>query len=243
MRMVGNTESVRVVDLCRVLPRHLSAAQADWLTEARAEAAAEPATVKANSAQAGRRCGRGPLGGEGSPVVAWTVDDAVRALLLAATRLAGPALAALAATVYQEGDAAERRGVLRALGALPVGDAAGHLNADALRTRDTRLVAAALGPYGARRLAPPAYRHGVLGCLHLGIPLTAVAGLDLRADPELGRMARDFVDERLCAGHPVPGDAWILVRDCPSPPGGADPRSPAVRNPEEPCASSTRTSI
>ena len=207
-----------------------------WLQHALAQTAAEPTTLARWFPEAGRRCGRGllPRHGDlstptlgshaeapaasstptlGTPpavpaeALAWTVDDAARALLLAAVPLNGPALATLAETVYRRGDAAERRAVLRALALLPVAEHAVELVTDALRTHDTRLVAAALGPYGARHLDPNAWRHAVLKCLHTHIPLTAVAGLTARRhEPELVRMAKEWAHELRCAGRPVSTD-------------------------------------
>ena len=192
-----------------------------WLQHALAQTAAEPTTLARWFPEAGRRCGRGllPRHGDlsaptlGTPLavpaeaLAWTVDDAARALLLAAVPLNGPALATLAETVYRRGDAAERRAVLRALALLPVAEHAVELVTDALRTHDTRLVAAALGPYGARHLDPNAWRHAVLKCLHTHIPLTAVAGLTARRhEPELVRMAKEWAHELRCAGRPVSTD-------------------------------------
>ena len=56
---------------------------------------------------------------------------------------------------------------------------------DALRTNDTRLVAAALGPYAAAHLDGHGWRQGVVKCVFMGVPLDAVADLDERADDEL----------------------------------------------------------
>lgn len=79
---------------------------------------------------------------------------------------------------------------------------------DALRTNDTRLVAAAVGPYAARHLDPHNWRHAVLKCLFTGVPVDEVAELPRRAhaDAELARMLADYADERTAAGRPVPED-------------------------------------
>jgi hypothetical protein len=82
---------------------------------------------------------------------------------------------------------------------------------DALRTNDTRLVAAALGPYAAEHLDAPAYRQGVLKCVFMGIPLAGIHGLDRRADDELARMLRAYAEERMAAGRAVPADVWLIV--------------------------------
>ena len=82
---------------------------------------------------------------------------------------------------------------------------------DALRTNDPRLVAAAMGGYAARRLPDSPWRHGVLKCLFMEVPLDAVAGWERRADAELTRMTRAFVAERAAAGRAIPDDAIRLT--------------------------------
>ncbi|MBK5996665.1 EboA domain-containing protein [Streptomyces microflavus] len=142
-------------------------------------------------AAAGRHCG---------PAHA----DSVRSLLLIEARAPLPSVTRL----YEQGTAAERRAVLLTLDRLGLGDRALPLVEDALRTNDTRLVAAAVGPYAAAHLDPHAWRHAVLKCLFTGVPVDAVARLGERArgDAELARMLRDFAAERTAAGRDVPAD-------------------------------------
>ncbi|MEV4859835.1 EboA domain-containing protein [Streptomyces ossamyceticus] len=173
-----------------------------WLDRALAEAADHPGTHGPISvwelrlAEAGRRCGTEHA-------------DAVRVLILHAARADTTALD----RVYRQGTADERRAVLHALPHLVPGPDALHLVEDALRTNDTRLVAAALGPYGARHLAPHDWRHAVLKCLFTGVPVDEITDLARRAhgDTELARMLGAFADERTAAGRPVPGDLYRVV--------------------------------
>ncbi|MGW5691395.1 EboA domain-containing protein, partial [Streptomyces asiaticus] len=134
------------------------------------------------------------------------LPDAARVLILHAARADAPTVARL----YAHGTGAERRAVLRALPHLGLfaGPEAVPLVEDALRTNDTRLVAAAVGPYAARHLPPHSWRQAVLKCLFTGVPLSAVADWERRArgDGELGRMLGDYARERTAAGRPVPGD-------------------------------------
>ncbi|MFE2938288.1 EboA domain-containing protein [Streptomyces sp. NPDC059255] len=170
-----------------------------WLDAALAEAAAsaghaDPDTAapwELRFAAAGRHCGQDHA-------------DAVRTLLL---QEAGAGLATLT-RLYHQGTAAERRAVLLALPLLGTGPGALPLVEDALRTNDTRLVAAAVGPYAATHLGAHGWRHAVLKCLFTEVPLDAVADLPVRArgDAELARMLRDFAAERTAAGRPVPAD-------------------------------------
>ncbi|GAB3069090.1 EboA domain-containing protein [Micromonospora schwarzwaldensis] len=174
-----------------------------WLDAARRRVATEPAAIPRYFAAAARRCGRGPV----PDPPGWTVDEAARALLLTALPTGH---AAAAETLYREGDAAEKRAVLRALPLLPIGAECVPLLHDAVRTNDTRLVAAALGPY-ARHLEQPAWRQAVLKCVFTGVPLAVVDGLTDRADGELAQMLAAFAAERHAAGRTMPADATDLL--------------------------------
>ena len=194
------------------------AAEHPWLVGAEHQVRTDPTAIRTLFPAVGRAVGRQALRGEADPlgVVHGTVDDAARTRLLAvlASVSGPPELAAELVSLYRFGDDAERRGVLRALASVgdKAPDAGVELVKDALRTNDTRLVAAALGPFAADHLDEHTWRHGVLKCLFLGIPLTAVAGLDRRADAELRRMVGAFADERRAAGRAVPDDALDLLR-------------------------------
>ena len=119
-------------------------------------------------------------------------------------------VADLAAVLYRDGDAAERRAVVRALHLLPAGHRAAELVADALRANDTRLVAAAVGP-AAAVLDEASWRQAVLKCLFVGVPLRCVHRLDRRRDPTLEVMAAGFVAERVAAGRDVPADIGAVL--------------------------------
>ncbi|MFC8918491.1 EboA domain-containing protein [Streptomyces sp. NPDC057116] len=183
------------------LDGRLSGAARAWLAEALAEAAHAAdrpretpgpyvsASWELRFASAGRHCGQEHA-------------DSVRVLLLHAARADTDTLTRL----YRHGTAAERRAVLLALPSLVPGPEALPLIEDALRTHDTRLVAAAVGPYAAAHLDPHAWRHAVLKCLFTDVPVDAVADLSGRArgDAELARMLADYAAERTAAGRPVP---------------------------------------
>ncbi|MCT7350992.1 EboA domain-containing protein, partial [Streptomyces sp. 15-116A] len=183
--------------LRRDLASRLGGAARAWLDQALDEAAAHPGSHGPISvwelrlAEAGRRCGSAHA-------------DAARVLILRAARPGTDALT----RVYSQGTADERRAVLHALPHLVPGPDALPLVEDALRTNDTRLVAAALGPYAARHLDAHTWRHAVLKCLFTGVPVHQVADLARRArgDAELARMLGDYAEERTAAGRPVPDD-------------------------------------
>ncbi|WP_051160015.1 EboA domain-containing protein [Streptomyces sp. FXJ7.023] len=200
-----------------LLAARLDPAARAWLDRALDEAAAHPGTHGPISvwelrlAEAGRRCG---------PAHA----DAARVLVLHAARADEEALS----RVYSQGTADERRAVLHALAHLVPGPDALPLVEDALRTNDTRLVAAALGPYAARHLDAHQWRHAVLKCLFTGVPVDSVADLARRAhaDDELARMLADYAAERTAAGRTVPEDlhrVLALTEPTPSAPGTAGP--------------------
>ncbi|MEV4756484.1 EboA domain-containing protein [Micromonospora sp. NPDC049559] len=185
----------------------------DWLDGALRAVAAEPAAIGRYFAAAGRRCGRAPL----PDAAGWTADEAARALLLAA--LPAAAVTGWTETLYRQGDATEKRAVLRALPLLPVGAEAVPLLHDAIRTNDTRLVAAALGP-AARHLDPATWRQAVLKCVFMGVPLDVVDDLDERADTELAIMLAGLNEERRAAGRALPADATALLQRLTSAPTG-----------------------
>ncbi|MFF9073235.1 EboA domain-containing protein [Streptomyces sp. NPDC014646] len=199
------------------LGARLGGAARAWLDEALAEA--EHAAAHEDAEQ--------PVGPYGAPP--WELRyaaagrncgpehaDSVRALLLVEAHAALPVVTRL----YEQGTAAERRAVLRALHLLDLGPTALPLVEDALRTNDTRLIAAAVGPYAATHLDAHNWRHAVLKCLFTGVPVDAVARLGRRSrgDAELARMLGDFAAERIAAGRDVPaGLTRVLGLTTPGP--------------------------
>lgn len=209
------------------LDAELGGAARAWLDEALAEAAHDAAAAfgaprpeaspyasppwELRYAAAGRHCGQENA-------------DSVRSLLLVEARAPLSSVTRL----YEQGTAAERRAVLLTLHLLDLGDTALPLVEDALRANDTRLVAAAVGPYAADHLDPHAWRHAVLKCLFTEVPVTAVARLEGRAggDTELARMLDDFAAERTAAGRPVPEDLRTVLGHALTAPTAA-PAAPA----------------
>jgi hypothetical protein len=197
-----------------------------WLDRAVEAIGCDTAAVASWFPATGRQVGRNPLAGHweaghwtpgspppGGPMFTWTVDDGARVLLLDAL---GERASDELEGLYRYGDAAERRAVLRwvgrrADGPAPAPACALRLVEDALRTNDPRLVAAALGPWAVRHLDPHAFRHAVLKCVFMGVPLEGIDGLDQRADAELADMLAAYVDERVAAGRTVPADVWPLL--------------------------------
>jgi hypothetical protein len=192
-----------LTDDLAVLWERLDAPARAWLANAVLDVAAADhvsrrpvSLLELRFAEAGRHCG--------------SLEDVARVLLLHAAQ---PDVGALT-RIYTRSSGAERRAVLHALPFLVTGRDALPLVEDALRTNDTRLVAAAVGPYAARHLDAHSWRHAVLKCLFTGVPLAEVSGLERRAagDGELARMLTDFAAERRAAGRPVPADLDHALR-------------------------------
>jgi hypothetical protein len=176
-----------------------------------AEVAEDPSRIGRLFAGAARRTRRGPLDLPGGEVRA---EDAVRVELLAAVAdgLDPDRLMDELVALYRFGDSDEKRAILLALNGLEEGAGTDgtELVLDALRTNDPRLVAAAMGEH-ALRLPVEDWRHGVLKCLFIGVPVAQVTGLHERADAELGAMAERYARERLAAGREVPADVATVI--------------------------------
>jgi hypothetical protein len=186
------------------------------LDEWEAEVEADATRVRTRFPAAAREVGRSPATTDPG---AERVEDDVRARLLEALARGadGPTVDREVHDLYRFGDADERRAVLRGLhrvdaAAEGLADGwAADLVHDALRTNDPRLVAAALGPYGAAVLDDDAWRQAVLKCLFVGVPVDLVHGLDARVDDRLLTMIASYADERRAAGREVPADAERLL--------------------------------
>jgi sugar phosphate isomerase/epimerase len=191
-----------------------------WTTSAVETVALDAARARRLFAEAGRAVGREPVDPADVHGYAGSVDDLARADLVFAIAASAPAAADLVRALYREGDDAERRGVLHGLNglerrAMPLDGVwlrlGGELIADALRTNDPRLVAAAMGDFAAAHLDAHAWRHGVLKLVFMGVPLSVVAALDRRRDADLAEMAARFSAERHAAGRSIPADLALLT--------------------------------
>ncbi len=201
---------------------HLDADARSRLDDLAREIDDDPGRISVLFPAVARRVARGPsVADDPDGIRHPRLEDEARVALLAALADAWRDLPGRfdreVAELYRYGDADEKRGVLRALSAIDPdpGPASLPLVDDALRTNDVRLVAAALGGYGARHLSAEAWRQGVLKCLFVGVPLEVVADLDDRADAVLARMVADYCRERTAAGRSVPADASRVLERVP----------------------------
>ena len=190
-----------------VLPTDASAALDDMLSKL----ADSPETIDRIFPAAARRTTRGDRGLRDDLGEVLLVEDAVRIALLRTAVAALPAdqREQEVAALYRFGDSDEKRAVLLGLAFLEDLPARDVLE-DALRTNDTRLVAAAMGRPAAQ-LDTETWRQGVLKCLFVGVQLAAVADLDARADRELADMVARYAHERVAAGRDVPTDVWLVL--------------------------------
>ena len=197
-------------DLAAALEARAKPEGLEWLRETSAAVAADASALRSRFAMVGRKVGREPLdeGADPSDVWAWTIEDAARVLLLVA---AGERAEAELAELYRFGDAAERRGVLQALPYLDIEDRGLALVDDAIRTNDTRLIAAALGPYATKYLSDEQYDQAVLKCVFVGVPITGLDGIPSRVTPDGARMLGAFVHERVAAGRDLPPEVWTVI--------------------------------
>ncbi|MEU1970816.1 EboA domain-containing protein [Microbacterium sp. NPDC019599] len=192
-----------------------SAARHPWTSRAVATVTATPERASRLFAEAGRAVGRAPVHPGDPHGYRGTADDGARAAIIVALHEAatGPEIIR---DLFNEGDDAERRGVLRGLGrvAASVDESwrvvGVELTTAALRTNDPRLVAAAMGEFAATHLDDHAWRHGVLKLVFMGVPLVVVSGLEDRRDAELAAMASRYAEERRAAGRSIPNDLHLI---------------------------------
>ncbi|PSL06998.1 hypothetical protein CLV30_102387 [Haloactinopolyspora alba] len=201
------------------------------------EVTANPGAISTLFPAVGRRVARGPSDADDPDGLRTPrLEDEARTALLVAAAEAWHTephrLVDEVSQLYRYGDTDEKRAVLRALPELEavpgITDAGLSAVADALRTNDLRLIAAAMGRYAAAHLDDPSWRQGVLKCLFVGVPLDAVADLDRRSDAELARMVADYGNERVAAGRSVPSDAWRILNHDPDAVAGRLPAPAAA---------------
>jgi hypothetical protein len=175
------------------------------------------------SAEARRKLGDEELGSHGPllcaaqtalPTAHWTAGEAGRVSLLLAAIAAHPeAEAALAHTVFRNGDEAERAAVVRGLALVPAPAGLKSIALEAGRVNSLFLFRALAlrNPYPAIYYEEHELNQMVLKALFNELPLEQIVGLEARANRELSRMCEDYVGERRAAGRAVPRDIWLAL--------------------------------
>lgn len=214
--------------LIAMLRKRLDAAAWTWLEKALASA--KP-PVQANTwlgyfSGASRRVGKRalePADDEAARLRAidpelhlalWGADEAARALLLLALiHLPADAYAELVARSYELGDSREQQSVLRCLSLLPRPERFVGMATDACRTNILPLFEAIAceNPYPLRCFPELNFNQLVLKALFNGVAIERIVGLEARANPELSRMAFDYLCEREAASRAVPADIWLAL--------------------------------
>ena len=191
-----------------------------WLVEF---AGADDDTLALRFAGLPRRVGRTMLGidpATADPDVDWNsfrLCDLAAAGLFAA-RAPGDR-GSLALRLYQQGDADERRMVLKAMTVSDLGEAAVELLGAAHRQNDRLIFEAAFADadLAARLLPDLDYHRALLKAAFIDLPLERMLGAERRASPLLSSMLLDFMSEREAAGRPVWAGSLELAARAPSP--------------------------
>ncbi len=178
-----------------------------------AHVAADPQALPRYFAAAGRVA----RAGSDEPQDVWSVSpaDALRLAMLRAV----PAPWSRLEDLYRYGDGPERRAVLRALDGLahPDTNVVRMLIADALRSNDARLVAAALTPSGLDNLDDAALGQAVLKVAFMDLDVSRIPGISERMTSAVARQLMSLVLERVAAGRTVPLGIWMICSGHPDP--------------------------
>jgi hypothetical protein len=204
-----------------------------WLDSAVAAIEGGSLDIALAFAAAGRQVGRAGLDAPGAELVtaagdrvslaAWRIDDAARVrLLLAEARRDGAGALARARVLYEQGDARERAGALRALSWLPGAydsDAALAIVLDAMRVSQGEVFEAAIcdNPYASHHLPQHEWRKAALKAVFIGMSIRRIARLEARADAELARSLVELAAEREAATRAVPPELWPVAALFPPP--------------------------
>ena len=181
---------------------------------------------------AARLLGRAPLDAEDTfipgphdevTLAGYTVDVAARCLLLLAFAKASRAaqLEEGIWSAYREGDTLEKLAVVRSLPLLSEQERFVELSLDAGRTNDARLFRAVAcdTPFPARHYPELEWNKLFMKAAFVRAPLDRIVGLARRENPELARMALEFIEEQESAARAFPSGIWLGI--APFPPPGA----------------------
>jgi hypothetical protein len=170
-----------------------------------------------------RRLGRAPFGADAlmlpgphgpSALTDWSVDVAARALLLLllATR-PDSQFEQATWTAYRDGDTLEKLAVVRTLPLLPGQTRFLELALDAGRTNDARLFRALAcdNPFAAAHYPELEWNKLFMKAAFVGAPLERMLGRAQRENPELARMALEYIEEQESAGRGFPAEIWLAV--------------------------------
>ena len=146
----------------------------------------------------------------------WGMDEAGRAVLLLslAENVEDPVeYGEFVLECYDKGDTREQQSWLRSLCLLPGCEQFVDAATDACRTNIIPLFEsiACENPYASKHFPQLNFNQMVMQALFNVIPISRIVGLDELFNPELSRMADEYVDEREAAGRPLPQDIWLAI--------------------------------
>lgn len=178
-----------------------------------------------------RLLGRRPLGADEVclsgpsgelPLAGTTTDCAGRMLLLYALAQATPAqLPAALRAAYDEGDSQEKLAVVRSLALMPQPERFVEIALDVGRCNEFDLFSALAtqNPYPSRHYDELSWNKLYMKAVFVGAELAKMMGVEARNNPELSRMALEYIEQQESAGRAFPVDMWLVVAA--APPKGA----------------------
>jgi len=143
----------------------------------------------------------------------WTLDQAVRVVLLCASTPDGARMSERLDRLCSAGDIGELVAFYRGLPLYPDPPRYALRAAEGVRS-NMRAVFEAVAhrnPYPAEQFADAAWNQVVLKALFVGSRLAPIVGLDARRNPTLARMLCDYAHERWAAARPVSPELWRCV--------------------------------
>jgi hypothetical protein len=154
------------------------------------------------------------------PLAGFSADIAARALLLLSlARGADGLLEDAVWSAYRDGDTLEKLAVVRTLSLLPKQERFVELAFDAGRTNDARLFRAVAcdNPFPARHYPELEWNKLFMKAAFVGAPLERIMGREQRENPELARMALEYIEEQESAGRSFPPGIWLAIAPFPGP--------------------------
>jgi hypothetical protein len=147
----------------------------------------------------------------------WSVDQLTRALfLLSLPAMEAPELVAVLDQLFGAGEVGELVAMYQTLPLLPHPAAHVLRAAEGIRTNIKSVFCAVAhqNPYPAEQFSDDQWNQMVLKCQFIGVPMSPIAGLDQRANPQLSVMVLDFIHERWAAKRPIAPEMWRCVGHC-----------------------------
>lgn len=143
----------------------------------------------------------------------WSLDQAVRVLLLLTHGGTGEAFAARLNTLLQSAEVREAIAIYRGLGLYPNPELIEPIAGEGLRTNILALFEAVAhkSPFPREHFNQNRWNHMVVKAIFVGSYLAPIQGLDERADEDLAIILIDTARERRAAGRDISFEIWRCV--------------------------------